>query len=258
MAVIGAGALLALRGYLWVQDGEILKASLLAAGSALGLAVAGWGWWRWKQARRRVYDPVLIREKVSRVAFEAELQIVAVLPADTGPQRARELLEPVAAAYRHYDHPAGARFRAGRRQAPADHGQPASRRSRPVRQTQRAGRAGGRLPVAPAWRRGRDAPGGALRLQSPAPVRQGRAGRRPGGRHHRRGQAGDPLPRGPAAPPPPLRGPHPHGQVHPDAPHRRPQAQGKGRGPRRRRHRGRRSPRRPGGRNPGAGARVPD
>ncbi len=113
MAVLGVGALAALKGYLWVQDGEYLKATLLAAGSVLGLIVAVWGWWRWKQARRRVYDPVLIREKVSRVAFEAELQIVAFLPADTGPQRARELLDPVAAAYRHYDHPAGARFKAG-------------------------------------------------------------------------------------------------------------------------------------------------
>ena len=113
MAVLGAGALAALRGYLWVQDGEYLKASLLAAGSILGAIIAGWGWWRWKQARSRVHDPILIREKVSRIAFDAELQVVAVLPADTGPQRAKELLEPVAAAYRHYDHPAGARFKVG-------------------------------------------------------------------------------------------------------------------------------------------------
>ena len=113
MAVLGAGALAALKGYLWVQDGEFLKASLLGLGSVSGAAVAGWGWWRWKQARNRVHDPVLIQEKVSRIAFDAELQIVAVLPADTGQQRARELLAPVAAAYRHYDNPAGARFKVG-------------------------------------------------------------------------------------------------------------------------------------------------
>ena len=111
MAVLGAGALLALRGYLWVQDGEIVKATLLGLGSALGITVAGWGWWRWKQARSRVYDPLLIKEKVGRIAFDAELQVIAYLPAGSGPERARELLEPVAAAYRHYDHPAGARFR---------------------------------------------------------------------------------------------------------------------------------------------------
>ena len=113
MAVLGAGALIALRGYLWVQDGEIWKAALLGMGSALGLTVAGWGWWRWKQARGRVYDPLLVREKVSRVAFDAELQVIAVLPDSTRPQRAEELLGAVAAAYRHFDHPAGARFKVG-------------------------------------------------------------------------------------------------------------------------------------------------
>ena len=114
LAVLGVGALAALKGYLWVQDGEILKASLLAAGSLLGITVAGWGWWRWKQARNRVYDPLLIKEKVGRIAFDGELEIIAVLP-ETEPKeglrRAREVLEPVAAAYRHYDHPAGARFK---------------------------------------------------------------------------------------------------------------------------------------------------
>ena len=116
MAVLGAGALAALKGYLWVQDGEFLKASLLGAGAVLGLTVAGWGWWRWKQARSRVYDPLLVREKVSRVAFDAELQVIAVLPDSTRPQRADELLGAVAAAYRHFDHPAGARFKVSRAQ----------------------------------------------------------------------------------------------------------------------------------------------
>ena len=110
MAVLGVGALAALKGYLWVQDGEFLKASLLAAGSLLGLTVAGWGWWRWKQARSRVHDPLLVREKVSRIAFDADLQVIAVLPEATRPQRAAELLGAVA-AYRHFDHPAGARFK---------------------------------------------------------------------------------------------------------------------------------------------------
>ena len=111
MAVLGIGALAALKGYLWVQDGEIWKAALLGTGTALGMAAGGWAWWRWKRSRSRVEDPILIREKVSRIAFDAEIQVTAVLPADTGQQRAGELLGPVAAAYRHYDNPAGARFR---------------------------------------------------------------------------------------------------------------------------------------------------
>ena len=111
MAVLGLGALAALKGYLWVQDGEMWKAALLGTVTALGLAAGGWAWHRWKKARSRVEDPILIQEKVSRIAFDAEIQVTAVLPADTGRQRAGELLGPVAAAYRHFDNPAGARFK---------------------------------------------------------------------------------------------------------------------------------------------------
>ena len=114
MAVLGIGALAALKGYLWVQDGEIWKAALLGTVTALGLVVVGWGWWRWKKARKRVEDPILIQEKVSRIAFDAELHVTAIVPSRTGPQRAGELLGPVAAAYRHYDNPAGARFKVGK------------------------------------------------------------------------------------------------------------------------------------------------
>ena len=114
MAVLGIGALAALKGYLWVQDGEIWKAALLGTVTALGLAVGGWAWHRWKKASKRVEDPLLIKEKVSRIAFDAEIQVTAVLPAATGQQRAAELLGPVAAAYRHFDNPAGARFKVGK------------------------------------------------------------------------------------------------------------------------------------------------
>ena len=114
MAVLGTAALAAVKGYLWVQAGETWKAALLGAGIALALTVGGWAWHRWKKARKRVFDPLLIQEKVSRIAFDAELQVTAVLPADTGPRRARELLGTVAAAYRHYDNPAGARFKTGK------------------------------------------------------------------------------------------------------------------------------------------------
>ena len=113
MAVLGIGALAALKGYLWVQDGEIWKAALLGVGTALGLLAGGWAWHRWKKARKRVEDPLLIKEKVSRIAFDAELQVTAILPETTRPQRAAELLGPVAAAYRHFDNPAGARFKVG-------------------------------------------------------------------------------------------------------------------------------------------------
>ena len=118
LAVLGVGALAALRGYLWVQAGETWKAVLMGAGIAVALAVGGWAWHRWKKARSRVFDPLLIREKVARIAFDAEIQVVTVLPATGEPKKDRErackLLDPVAAAYRHYDHPAGARFKVSR------------------------------------------------------------------------------------------------------------------------------------------------
>ena len=114
MAVLAIGALAALKGYLWVQDGEIWKAALLGVGTALGLLAGGWAWWRWKKSRKRVEDPILIQEKVSRIAFDAEIQVTAIMPETTRPQRAAELLGPVAAAYRHFDNPAGARFNVGR------------------------------------------------------------------------------------------------------------------------------------------------
>ncbi len=111
LAVLGVAVLATARGYLWYQDGELLKASLLGAGTALGLVAAGWGWWRWKQSRSRVYDPLLIKEKTSRIAFDGEVQLTAILPEEASPDRAGELLGPVAAAYKHYDNPAGARFK---------------------------------------------------------------------------------------------------------------------------------------------------
>ena len=120
MAVLGVAALAALKGYLWVQAGETWKAVLMGVGVAAAVAAGGWLWYRIKKARKRVFDPLLIKEKVSRVAFDAEIQVTAILPGSTGPQRARELLEPVAAAYRHYDNPAGAHLKT----SPVRHGGP--------------------------------------------------------------------------------------------------------------------------------------
>ena len=112
MVVLGAGAFIALTAYQWVQAGETWKAALLGLGVVAGLIAAGWVKARFLK-RPPVYDPLLIREKVSCIAFNAEVQVTVALPADTGQQRASELLGPVAAAYRHYDNPAGSSFKIG-------------------------------------------------------------------------------------------------------------------------------------------------
>ncbi len=113
LAVLGVVGLVAFKGWDWVQSGEPLKAALLGAGVLAATVAGAWFWRRWKGGRNRIHDPALIKEKVSRIAFEADLQVTAILPLGTRPQRATELLDRVVAAYRHYDHPAGARFRAG-------------------------------------------------------------------------------------------------------------------------------------------------
>ena len=154
--------------------------------------MAGWGWWRWKQARNRVYDPLLIKEKVGRIAFDAELQVIAVLPDSAGEQRSREILEPVAAAYRHYDHPAGARFKvsaASSPWSPSINLHPAGAGA--ARQAQRPGGEGSRRPVAPARRGGRDSVGGTLRLQGAPALGPGGEGRRARGPDHGREFQGD-------------------------------------------------------------------
>ena len=114
LAILGIGALAALQGYTWVRAGETWKAVLLGVGLVGGLAVAGWAWSRWKASRSQVYDPLMVKEKINHMAFEAEVQVTTILPRSVGPQRARELLEQVAAAYRHYDNPAGARLKASK------------------------------------------------------------------------------------------------------------------------------------------------
>ncbi len=114
MAVLGIGAFAALKCYLWVQDGDVWKAALLGVGVTAALAVGGWAWHRFKKARSRVYDPNQIKEKASRIAFDGEIRVTAVLPADAGHKRADELLGQTAAAYRHYDNPAGAKLKASK------------------------------------------------------------------------------------------------------------------------------------------------
>ena len=120
LTVLGLGALGAFQGYSWLQAGEIWNLAGLGAAALVALIGGGWLKARWNRRRNRVFDPQLIREKVERSAFMAEVEVVAVLPGASGEaerkrsERAAELLDRVASAYAHYDHPAGARFNPGK------------------------------------------------------------------------------------------------------------------------------------------------
>ena len=114
LAILGVFAVPALQCYLWIQRGETWKAVLLGLGAASLAALAGWTWWRIKKWRSggKHQDPLLIKEKVSRIAYEAHLEVTAILSEHGTEARAKELLRNVASAYSHYNNPAGASFRA--------------------------------------------------------------------------------------------------------------------------------------------------
>ena len=111
LAVAGLGVVV---GYNWLQAGEIWNLVGLGAGGLGTLFAAGWLKVRWNRGRNRVMDPLLVREKIAQAAFQTEVEVVALLPAGADRERAEQLLQPVAAAYQRYDHPAGARFQAGK------------------------------------------------------------------------------------------------------------------------------------------------
>ena len=116
MIILALLALPALRAYFWIQNGETWKAILLGLGVASLAAFVGWAWWRIKKARSggKYQDPQLIKEKVSRIAYESQVEVTAILSEHGVESRARELLRNVASAYKHYDNPAGASFRASK------------------------------------------------------------------------------------------------------------------------------------------------
>ena len=102
MAILGLIALPSLMGYVWIQRGETWKAVLLGLRMVSLASLVGWAWWRIKKARsgRKHQDPLLIKEKVSRIAYEAELEVTAILSQHGTESRAKELLRNVASAYR--------------------------------------------------------------------------------------------------------------------------------------------------------------
>ena len=231
MAVLGIGALAALKGYLWVQDGEIWKAAPPGDGNGPGAARRRLGVVAVEegpQARRGPHPdwgeglPHRLRRRASGHGDHAgdDPAPACRRAPGAGGRRLPPLRQPRRGAHQGRQGPA--------RRARPGHAAPV--RPRTVRRAQRPGRPRGRLPVAPARSGRRDAPGGAVRREGAPALCEGRQGRRAGGGHHGGQAPAHPLPRRPAPPPPPLRRTHSYGQVHPHAPPRRPQDEGEGRG----------------------------
>ena len=196
MAVLGIGTLIAIRGYLWVQSGEIWKAVLLGAGSALGLAVGGWIWHRWRKARNRIHDPLLIREKVARMAFDAEVQVTAILPRGARSPEGQAPAGPGGGGIPPLRQPGGSTVQGGKDATPGSQpGGPASLGPRLLRRPQCHWREGGGRPVAPAGSKGRDPSGGPFRGEDAAAHGWQGEWRRPRRRHHLRYAKKDSLPR---------------------------------------------------------------
>ncbi len=114
-------ALIGLRAYTWVQAGETWKAVLMGLAVVAALVAVGYVKARFFK-RPRTYPPALVEEKISRIAYDADIQVTAIIPT-TSPadaqRRARELLGPVVAAYRHYNNPSGASLSIGKIQPAA-------------------------------------------------------------------------------------------------------------------------------------------
>ena len=112
MAVLGVVALLGLKAYNWVQADETWKAVLMGIGLVALLIAVGYVKARFFKPQRS-YPPALVAEKVSRIAFEADVQVTVIVPEAGGEPRAGIIMKRVAAAYRHYDNPSGASFIVG-------------------------------------------------------------------------------------------------------------------------------------------------
>ena len=113
LAGIGALGIQAVR---WYQGGDVLPLLGLGAGAVVTLPLAATAWSR-IAAGREPLTPALADEKLSFPRFKVRLRVIAI--GDRESADVRKLAEPVATAYRAFDHPAGNGLRP-RRTNPAD------------------------------------------------------------------------------------------------------------------------------------------
>ena len=102
--------------HLW-ESGQIWQMVLYGIVATVvlgGLVLLFWklGFFR-KMPSQEYYDPQQVAIRISGAAFRLEVQLFAVVNGEGRPSRARELLEPIVAAYRSFDNPLGCRFGVG-------------------------------------------------------------------------------------------------------------------------------------------------
>jgi Helicase HerA, central domain len=90
-----------LQAYVWFREEQWppLLGLFLCSALVLLLAVAGIR----RLCQPAVYDMELVREKVTRVAYRAELRLIVFAPAEASPAAVRIQLERIATAYRRYN-----------------------------------------------------------------------------------------------------------------------------------------------------------
>jgi hypothetical protein len=105
MAGLLVAGTLAYQGYQWYDAGDWLRLGLLCGGAAAG--APGLVWLARRLGRRDLYDAQLVREKLSRVAYVAQLRLAVFAPAEAPAADVRDRLARLTAAYRQYNLAAG-------------------------------------------------------------------------------------------------------------------------------------------------------
>ena len=105
IAALLLGGAAALQAALWYGAGEWGALALLGAGAALLLPAVIW--LALRRGRRPVYDPRLVQEKISRIAYGVDLRLAVFAPAAVEPAAVAARLQRMAAAYRQFNLAAG-------------------------------------------------------------------------------------------------------------------------------------------------------
>ena len=111
---IAGAAMVGINVYTSWNEGDFLGAALIGGGAFAACLVGGYVYFRFLRPKKEVYlEPRAVERRVSGAVFDAEVQLYVVQDTDGAEERARIVLDDVAAAYGHYDNSLGSWFDAG-------------------------------------------------------------------------------------------------------------------------------------------------